>query len=257
MSLAKKLKRHRITTVLKYLGESRANSKFVHQQSGMNRISAYFSLLYWFYFYGNDFNDYCTFRFWNLSRKEKKSYISLRRNDKLRFATTLPDVFHIFLDKTIFNQKFSKYIKRRWIEVTELNKNEVSDFMQEVQTAIFKPKTDFGGHGIKKISNVEDSANLPNGILEECIENSASLKKLAPGSLNTVRIVTFIDKSQNLHILAAVLRMGNGTAFTDNYHDGGIACAIDVESGCLRGNAFGMSCKEYAAHPYSNVTFNG
>jgi len=60
------------------------------------------------------------------------------------------------------------------------------------------------------------------------------LSLIAPASLNTLRFVTVIDKEQNLHIIAALLRMGNGTAITDNYHDGGMACAIDIETGRLK-----------------------
>lgn len=93
--------------------------------------------------------------------------------------------------------------------------------------------------------------------MEECIENIDSIKKIAPQSLNTVRIVTLIDKENKLHILAALLRMGNGSAFTDNYHDGGMACAIDTATGTLRGRAFGMNCIEYETHPISGIRFDG
>ncbi|MCM1452581.1 MAG: hypothetical protein NC102_09985 [Clostridium sp.] len=94
-------------------------------------------------------------------------------------------------------------------------------------------------------------------MLEEAIENSECLKRLAPGSLNTVRIVTLIDKEGKLRILASVLRMGNGTAFTDNYHDGGMACAIDPSSCRLKGKAYGMGCAEYEEHPFSKIKFDG
>lgn len=66
-----------------------------------------------------------------------------------------------------------------------------------------------------------------------------------------------IDKNEQLHIIASLLRMGNGTAITDNYHDGGMACAIDIPSGKLKGKAYGMNCASYDVHPFSKITFEG
>jgi hypothetical protein len=83
------------------------------------------------------------------------------------------------------------------------------------------------------------------------------LSILAPASLNTLRFVTVINKEKKLHIIAALLRMGNGTAITDNYHDGGMACAIDLETGRLKGKAYGMNCVSYDVHPYSKIKFDG
>lgn len=51
--------------------------------------------------------------------------------------------------------------------------------------------------------------------------------------------------------------MGNGSSFTDNYHDGGLACAIDISSGKLKGKAYGMGCAEYESHPFSKIIFDG
>jgi len=258
MDVIKQLKLYRFATVFKYMKESWENSKFVvERQPQVSRISAYFSLLYWFYFYGNDFNDYCTFRFWNLNTKQKKTYISLRRNAKLGRALSTPEIYNLFLDKVKFNNRFADYISRKWIEIGGDDEARVDDFVKCHGTAIYKPRADYGGRGVLKLKKGQPHNCLWGGILEESIENSDSLKRLAPGSLNTVRIVTLIDKDRKLHILAALLRMGNGTAFTDNYHDGGMACTIDMSSGRLKGNAFGMQCKEYVKHPYSGITFDG
>lgn len=259
MSLAKKLKLHRITTVLKYLGESWTNSKFIQQQSGKNRISAYFSLLYWFYFYGFTITNFNSMKFWNLTTAEKKSYISFRRNDRLRFRLTTKESYKLFLDKGVFNKIFCDFISRKWINVDKNDKQIISEFIIKHHSAILKPRTDYGGHGVVKIteSNLDSIELFDNAILEECIENAASLKIIAPASLNTVRIVSLIDNSGTVRILSAILRMGNGISHTDNYTDDGLACRIDIETGCLKGNAFGRECKEFDKHPYTNIKFDG
>lgn len=264
MSITKKLKLYRIKTAFDYIPESWRNSIILREVSQRNRLSSFLSLLYWFYLYGFDFNDYCTFRFWQLTHTQRKSYISLKRNDSLRFKLSTPGAYKIFLDKALFNEKFRKYIHRDWKELSVTDPmSDLNKFLSEHKNVILKPLSDYGGHGVKKISNgslsATDSISLEGDkfIVEECIENNENLKSIAPGSLNTIRIVTLIDKTGKLNILACVLRMGNGKSFTDNYHDGGLACAIDADRGELRGNAHGMNNKEYTHHPFSTIKFDG
>lgn len=229
----------------------------------------YFDLLYWYFFYGHDFNDYCTFEFWNKNYHERKSYISLRRNNILRVEFSSPETYAVFLNKAEFNLHFKRFIHRQWIVTGDKTFEEIEAFIGKYKSVIIKPLEDYGGHGVVKIDGMVDKSSLRllnvdwndvvggKYIIEECIENCEALRELAPGSLNTIRIVTVIDREHTLHFVAALLRMGNGTAITDNYHDGGMACAIDIKKGCLKGNAYGMNCVKYECHPYSHVKFDG
>lgn len=261
---------YRISTVLRYCRDSWGNSAFVIKQCpSKNRILIYFDLLYWYFLYGNDFNDYCTFKFWDKSGGERKSYISFRRNDLLRYAFSTPEVYNLFLDKANFNQRYQKYIKRGWITTAGNSWSTIMAFIAQYGNVIAKPLKDYGGHGVfgictvakdysKNIKILEEGIQAGGSyIIEEVIENCEELKNLAPGSLNTVRIVTVLDRKKELHIIAALLRVGNGAALTDNYHDGGMACVIDPEKSILKGSAHGMNCVEYRSHPYSHIEFDG
>ena len=104
MTILKKLKLYRIKTVLIYVVDSWKNSKFVvEQEPSKKRIPVYYDLVKSFLKYGADFNDYCTFSFWNKDDKVKDSFITLRRNDTLRFGMSTPRVYDLFLDKAAFN----------------------------------------------------------------------------------------------------------------------------------------------------------
>jgi hypothetical protein len=185
-----------------------------------------------------------------------------------------PRVYKLFLDKAAFNHRFAKYIKRHFMTTLDHNWTDITEFLKNNSKVIAKPLTDFGGHGVfllnncgsgiyppPQLNNVEQLHNLYDNqcsyILEETICNCDKLSILAPASLNTLRFVTVINKEKKLHIIAALLRMGNGTAITDNYHDGGMACAIDLETGRLKGKAYGMNCVSYDVHPYSKIKFDG
>ena len=269
-AFVRKTKLYKVRTVLHYCRESWKNSaKIIEYAESGKRLAIYFDLIYWFVKYGNDFNDYCTFEFWNKTNEQRKSYISLRRNDVLRISFSTPDVFTTFLDKAAFNKKFNKYIHRAWLDTREHNWNEIKEFLDNNTNVIAKPLDDFGGHGIfslninsesfnNNLSKLKTSIDRGNKfILEEIIENRSDIKIFAPASLNTLRFVTVIDKNNNFHLIAALLRFGSGTGLTDNYHAGGMACPINIEQGCLTKTAFGMDCKKYNEHPFSKIKFEG
>lgn len=270
MSWANKLKLYRVKTVFNYLVDSWGNSAFVVKQSPeKKRVSIYFDLVKSFLLYGADFNDYCTFSFWDKNDELKDTFITVKRNDKLRFAMSTPCVYNLLLDKAAFNERYHRWVKRGWIASTRSSVDEIVRFIDRHNSVIAKPLSDYGGHGVMKISNDEAEKadkiktliqRISAGehyIVEEVITNCENLKRLAPASLNTVRIVTVIDKRGEMHVIASLLRMGNGKAVTDNYHDGGMACAIDLKTMSLKGKAKGMNCISYDVHPYSNIRFDG
>ena len=180
-----------------------------------------------------------------------------------------PPIYKLFLDKAAFIKCFKEFVSRGWITTDGHTFEELGQFIEKYPSVIAKPLDDFGGHGVFKIAKDKDNykANLERlkdcmnkgtrYIVEETIENAEYIKGLAPGSLNTLRIVTVIDKHKELHIIAALLRMGNGKAITDNYHDGGMACPIDIETGKLKSTAYGMNNFSCTVHPYSGIKFEG
>ena len=268
--IVKKCKLFRFATVFKYCRESWKNSAFaIKQDPSKNRLLVYVDLLYWFVFYGNDFNDYCTFEFGKKSFKERKAYISLRRNNVLCRELRTPEVHDLFLDKAAFNERFRDYIKRGWLTTNGVSWEEILKFVDKYKRVIVKPLKDSCGHGIfsidtgspdflDKLKFLEDSVSRGDMyIMEEIIKNHEDIRCLAPGSLNTIRAVTVIDKNKELHIVALLLRMGNGDSLTDNYHTGGMACPIDLEKGVLSEKAYGMLGGQYDTHPYSRVKFAG
>ena len=50
---------------------------------------------------------------------------------------------------------------------------------------------------------------------------------------------------------------GNGTSSVDNFHKGGMACLVDLETGKLVGEAFNKNLDYFAAHPKSHIKFDG
>ena len=79
-----------------------------------------------------------------------------------------------------------------------------------------------------------------------------AIAEVNPSSVNTVRIVTVLDKDRVPRVLGAALRCGGPGSVADNLHSGGVAYPIDLETGKIfslgRDNE---SEKSYDTHPSS------
>jgi len=96
-------------------------------------------------------------------------------------------------------------------------------------------------------------------IIEERLIGHPGLARFNPSSVNTCRIVTFLDHKGDLSIPLAVLRIGVKGKNTDNWHTGGIAATIDPNTGIIGDGAirpeFGGT--RHSSHPDSGITFKG
>ena len=85
------------------------------------------------------------------------------------------------------------------------------------------------------------------------------INKIYSESVNTIRIDTYIDNSNLVHILAAVMRFGTGGSSLDNVSSGGFFVGINMVEGTLMEyslQAMIYGGKRYDKHPDTNFTFN-
>lgn len=91
-------------------------------------------------------------------------------------------------------------------------------------------------------------------IVQECVEQSETMKALNPSSFNTIRLMTYL-KEDGVHILSSVLRIGQPSRHTDNFSGGGIVCGID-NGGVLRTKGYNRFGDVFTRTP-SNVVLDG
>lgn len=265
----KKLISH-IRTALSYIPASWENSREAAAETdGKSRLWHFGNILKLFYTEGFDYTNYASFRLWEKTPEERKKFLPKLINNRISLRSCSPATFRLFLDKTEFNKAYRKFIKRAWLDTATASEKELAEFIEAYPSVIAKPINSYGGYGVFLL-NRED-ADFPEKLkelkrlvakgkhymVEETISNVDYIKRLAPASLNTIRIVTVLDKRGEVHILAALLRMGNGTSVTDNFTIGGIGVAIDLATGCLAGEGFSKGFERYAEHPYTKIKFEG
>ena len=72
---------------------------------------------------------------------------------------------------------------------------------------------------------------LPGYILQAKVPQHAFLNNIAPHTTNTMRVVTFLDGSNQVHVQFAILRAGRRGNAAENWEQGGVSIGIDRATG--------------------------
>ena len=238
--------------------------KRVSKKSGKSSIRIFFDMLYCGIRYGAGPLDYDLFEFYNLNRKQRKTYVTRGVNNALVKKYNNKNMWHIFDNKNEFNTIFSDYINREWLFTENLKLQEFEAFAQGKAGFIYKPKDGTCGRGIEKIlfenndlstiyKNIMDK---PHGIIEEIVVQNSKISEIYPLAINTVRVVTINDGTSVTPVFA-FWRIGNNGKFVDNLNSGGMAAIINIEDGTITLPAADKDGIKYTNHPYTNKSIVG
>lgn len=93
-------------------------------------------------------------------------------------------------------------------------------------------KTTYKNYSVEKLFELYNK----DFVVQEFLEQSDILKSLNPSSLNTLRVVSYLN-NDGVHILSSILRIGKPGNSTDNFSTGGLFCGIS-ENGMLKGKGY-------------------
>lgn len=211
--------------------------------------------------YGTSFSEYFAYRFYALNRKEKKNYMT-RRYMFPFFDKYNPTVLRNRIgDKRETKLYYGKLLHR---EQFEYNKGfeAFCEFAKKHKHLFVKKAVSWGGMGAyvadvsTKEKQVDAWSKLNNEcVIEEYLINCDEIRKIYPGSLNTIKVLTLWVKHRPV-IQTALFRMGNNTN-VDNVHLGGICALVDIETGIVVTKAVDKHFKEYVLHPITNEQIVG
>ncbi|MGN1269712.1 MAG: sugar-transfer associated ATP-grasp domain-containing protein [Clostridia bacterium] len=211
--------------------------------------------------YQAGYYDYQEFEFYNLNSKERELYLTRGKNNEIVRVYNDKSKFHIFENKDEFYTTFDKFIKRKWIKVDEVTKEEFINFFKENQEIVIKPIDGEGGKGVEKLKYSEEEANSiyekikdKKFIAEQCIKQNEKLNKLYDKSVNSLRMFTFYEEGQ-VYFLQAVLKIGNG-GVVDNFSSGGMYTYVN-EEGYVFVEAIDRDDNIFYEHPTSKTKIVG
>lgn len=207
--------------------------------------------------YQAGYYDYQEFEFYNLNRKQRKTYLTRGKNNQIIKKFNDKSKFYLIDNKENFYRGYKEFIKRDWILLNGKNFDEFEDFLEKNKTAIVKPVDGEGGKGVEKIEDINLNENRilyeklvknKQNIVEQCIIQHKELNELYSGSVNSLRMFTFYKEGKT-YFLQAILKIGNG-GVVDNFSSGGMYAYID-ENGYVYTEAIDREDNIFAEHPIS------
>jgi len=122
-----------------------------------------------------------------------------------------------------------------------------------------------GGHGVRLFDSATCDKDFLRKILCELGDNiivqkpviqSPIIAQLNNSSVNTLRLLSLLDKDGSVKIYSVVLRIGMEGSIVDNASSGGLTCGV-TPSGRLKSYAYTAGCEKIeSCHPINGIKFD-
>ncbi len=161
------------------------------------------------------------------------------------------------------------YFTKNGVEIVNSNEDLLKVFktvMEDNSIDLFlKPIQSQGGQGCILLTKNTLKAQIDayghilrqnSYIHQNRIQQHSSISKIYPHAVNTMRLTTYIDTYQNIHIISGLMRFGIGHTITDNVTTGGFYVSVDMESGRLKDKGqqgIAAGGQVFFKHPNSNI----
>ena len=211
-----------------------------------------------------DLFEYELFQMYNLNYKQRKTIFTTIHKWAYAKKFNNPEYRDIFNYKDLFYQEYSEFIGREWLKIDKTSKDDLTNFVKNKNFIIAKNTYGGGGKQVFKINitNFKTTDELLNyllnkniNIVEDLIIQHSKINALYPGSVNTVRIVTFL-KNNKVNIMVAYLRIGKDKP-VDNIRSGGILIPIDLEKGITITVGSDYNNNVFESHPVTQKKLIG
>lgn len=211
--------------------------------------------------YGVTPGEYVDFRLYGKKDKEIKEYVYLDEISRV-FSNGKRNIF----PKSKFSryELFHDFFRREIIQISDESEEiKYKEFISDKKKIMVKPIRGDKGKGVEAVdterfqnlSKLSESFHFPV-LLEEYIRQGEELARFHPGSINTVRIVSAINKKHEPVIVYALFRCGQGNAVVDNVGSGGLIMLVNEKDGVICTDAL-FNHNYYEKHPDSGHVFRG
>lgn len=218
--------------------------RIIAKEENKSVLGMWLRMMYSMIVTGCTFKEYYNLNFVKRTISNQKTFITSGSNLNAYSKLNDKSLYHIYINKDEFNEKYSDFISRDWIKLSG-DKQEIYSFFKRHDGIIIKQKDGDSGKGITVVhnSNKLTDAEIDNlicrnetGIAEELLRNHHKLNELNESSLNTIRIIT-VRNGDKMDILFAGIRFGAKGCEIDNISTGGHIAPIDITNGKICGHS--------------------
>lgn len=214
--------------------------------------------------YEMGFRDYAVWDIRLLSGRERATWMTHPKAIRLNNTLNGPDSAALLGDKPRFYRDFADMIGREWIDAADAEPADLADFLGRHDRVLVKPARGEGGRGIAAFTTA-DIADIDawrqqlvtdgRTLVEQLLPQHERMSELYAGSVNTLRIITYRAPDGVFHVIASVLRIGNG-GVVDNFAGGGMFTMLD-DRGVAKWAGVDKNSHVFDRHPVTGVAIAG
>lgn len=238
-------------------------------KSKRTKIGIVLDIVYCVLSYQISIMEYFQFNYFLIGKDERKLFVGTPAMRPYQLKINPKSENYILHNKLKFLEIYGSFIKHGYATLADFQANNKSaENVLSNKSGKIVLKSIYGecGNGIEVMSvkGLDSEAILKrlkesgNDFAEEFVIQHKDLMRLSPSGLNTMRIITQLNKKDEVEILGTILRISINSV-VDNWHAGNIAAPVNLSTGIVEGPAFYMDITkpdEYD-HPITGVKIKG
>jgi len=232
--------------------------------SGAARIFCAVDFVFSYLRLGATPTEYFMYEFYRKSPRERRTFLT-RRDYTTTYERINSADTSVLVDKVKFNTRMVDFIGREWLFAGDgCTAADFAAFAKKHPSMIIKPYNALQGRGVWRLDITGDEdleklfeEKIKGSLVEERIIQHPALEKLAPGSVNCIRVIT-LNYGDRVDIVSCTLKTGGGKAPVDNLHaGGGVGGSVDIETGVFFTPAKPWEGEPTLFHPVSGEKIIG
>lgn len=219
-------------------------------------------------FLGVPVEDFFVFEFYLRNRRGRRAFATGNKLWRLYDSLNDRNCWERIDFKTNLWDNYHSLMKRDHVCTGTANYEEFRAFTVRHPRFFAKPADKDCGIGCKILTcgsdtearEVYSQLHAENYVAEELVRQCKELEEFNASTLNTLRVISYVDKQGAPHLLSyGVLRLGRSGKVADNFGGGneGICCPVDILRGCVAGYACDYRGNHYTEHPDSGKRIIG
>ena len=213
--------------------------------------------------YGASIADYFELHFFEKTHEERDTYFTTDQALSFIRCVNGTEETRRFYNKDYMYRVLGPFTKREQLFCPPTSYQEFEDYFSRHRKAFYKPNNVYAGEAIElwdadvtDIRELYERALKQTATLDEPVIQHPELARINPDSVNTVKIYTLKIRDE-CRFVAAEFRMGRRGICVDNMEKGGIAAAVDPQTGAIIGEAYDLQMNPYSAHPDTGAMISG
>ena len=235
--------------------------------TGESKLFLLAEIVFSWFIYGASEEDFMVMEFYRKNSREKKRWMTSKKNNRYILDKVYDKAsMQIFDNKDLFDKTFAKYIKHDFLITWESTEDKIIEFIKKYGVIIVKPADGACGRGIYKLLATDTAGiaellkSVASGkklIIEQVIIQHPEMHKMNSYSVNTIRVITMLDKNGEVHIISQLVKFGASNKCISNTLGGGLCCHIDPATGIIDAKGKDIYGRAYFKHPVSGYVIPG